>query len=412
MSRSFIAVIVIIALVGYDICNAKKARIKNAVVTLVMGTNNGFIMGAIALGQSLIDSGSILKRVVMVTPEVDQRSRRILRKVWDDVVEVEQIDCIFKTHPQADAMFDMKGEKWTGTMAKWAPTCTKLAAWSLYDYERIIFMDSDMIAIGLVDTALYEYSNATFLAAPEVLPPDTINSGFMVLEPSKKTFQELIVINKDMGVAWTGDQYIINWGLCPSWHTANHHDTDSGRDRCARLPWIYNVQVLNYNAYSTVQAMTGKPQPIVIHFISDGKPWEILSQEESHPEEVKQYLNKNMVAVAHALWRRFYYNGMVKINPDDPLVVFAKQSYEPILNGPSTPGYLYLQHQMSFDSAEVNSLGESDISHNSFGDNKNTKANKGISKAKKIKLDKKIKKKKNSNVKDSKNRISKNKRRS
>ena len=80
-----------------------------------------------------------------------------------------------------------KGAKWQDTMKKWAPTCTKLAAWTLTQFERVIFMDSDMIAVGAVDDALYEYSNAPFLACPEVLPPDTLNSGFMVLNPSMKS---------------------------------------------------------------------------------------------------------------------------------------------------------------------------------------------------------------------------------
>jgi hypothetical protein len=43
---------------------------KDAVVTLVAGDMSGYDGGAVALGQSLIDVGSELHRVILVTPEV------------------------------------------------------------------------------------------------------------------------------------------------------------------------------------------------------------------------------------------------------------------------------------------------------------------------------------------------------
>eukprot|EP01041_Mallomonas_annulata_P013546 gene13546-28732_t len=196
---------------------AKKSQ-RNAVVTLLMKPSSGFISGALTLAQSLIEVKSTLTRVIMVTPDVDENTRIFLKNLYDEVVEVKIINCIYKTSEIADTMFDMKGEKWTGIKNNWAPTCTKLAVWNLTQYDRVIFMDSDMIAISPIDDVL-QFSTAPFLAAPEILPPDNINSGFMVLEPSKKTFQKLIDLNEGMGVAWTGDQYLINYGLCPNWHT-------------------------------------------------------------------------------------------------------------------------------------------------------------------------------------------------
>jgi len=170
----------------------------------MMGTDSGFISGVVTLGQSLIEAGSKLERIVMITPDVTPETRKSLLSRWNKVIEVDYINCKFKTNPDADDMFDMKGEKWKTATTKWAPTCTKLAAWTLTSYDRIIFMDSDMIAVGNVDDALYKYSNQSFLAAPETLPPDTLNSGFMVLNPSLKTFKKLLELNDDMGVAWTG----------------------------------------------------------------------------------------------------------------------------------------------------------------------------------------------------------------
>lgn len=311
---------------------------KHAVVTLLMDTSSGFLSGVLALGQSLVDVDSKLQRVVMVTPDVSHEERLVLRNIWDLVVEVDIINCIFKTNPVADSMFDMKGDKWQGTMIKWAPTCTKLAVWQLIKFERVIFMDSDMIAVGNIDDALFEYSDAEFLAAPEVLPPDTINSGFMVLNPSLETFQNLLDINEDMGVAWTGDQYIINHGLCPKWHVGGKGN------KCGRLPWIFNVQVLNYNAFSTVQAITGKDQPRVIHFISEGKPWQVLASEMQGSTSTFEYLESNQIFIAHALWRRCYYKIYSKINPKDQSLNYIKNYIEEKLYLSQLPGYIKLQN--------------------------------------------------------------------
>jgi hypothetical protein len=82
-------------------------------------------------------------------------------------------------------------------------------------------MDGDTIVLQPIDGALYDYSNASFAAAPETFPPDNFNSGFMVLNPSTKTYQRLLKLNEEVGSAEGGDQGVFNNGLCPTWYTAN-----------------------------------------------------------------------------------------------------------------------------------------------------------------------------------------------
>lgn len=84
-------------------------------------------------------------------------------------------------------------------------------------------MDSDTLVLQPIDDILYEFSNASFAAAPETFPPDTFNSGVMVLNPSMKTFNHLLELNEQIGSAEGGDQGVFNNGLCPQWYT-----TDSG----------------------------------------------------------------------------------------------------------------------------------------------------------------------------------------
>lgn len=171
-----------------------------------------------------------------------------------------------------------------------------------------------MLALDNFDDAFYGFSNASFVASPEGFPPDNFNSGFMVITPSETGFQNLLEINEDVGSAEGGDQGVLNNGLCPNWFFAEPDDPD-----CGRLPWIFNVQAANYDDYNTLRKMTGDRLPQVIHFVSDGKPWKVLTWEYvPNPQDI----NPSMLvpvgkqATPHMLWRNAYFraNGMQPVN--------------------------------------------------------------------------------------------------
>ena len=52
---------------------------------------------------------------------------------------------------------------------RWSTTCTKFNAWSFTEFDRVIFMDSDMLVVGEIDDALYGFSNASFVAYDNLL---------------------------------------------------------------------------------------------------------------------------------------------------------------------------------------------------------------------------------------------------
>jgi glycogenin len=183
---------------------AKEISDVNAVVTLVTGASSPYASGAIALGQSLIDVGSKLKRVVMVTPEVEKKTRDSMSRYWE-VIEVQPIACNHQNRLDPKK-FDLAGDNYQAGIQRWSATCTKFAAFKLTQFERIIFMDSDMLVVGPIDDAIYGFSNASFLASPETFPPDTFNSGFLVLNPSKANYENIMEHNAVTGSAEGGDQ--------------------------------------------------------------------------------------------------------------------------------------------------------------------------------------------------------------
>jgi hypothetical protein len=257
-----VAVIVIVAAVT-SVTAALRSKGKGsssgsssyAVVTLVTGKESPYTAGALALGQSLVDVGSALARVVMVTPDVDAKSRASMAALWE-VVEVAAIPC--NHQPNLDpTQFDLNGAQYKQGVARWSSTCTKFAAWRLTQYDRVIFMDSDTFVVGPIDDALFAFSNASLVAAPETFPPDNFNAGFMVLTPSEATFQRLLTLNAELGSAEGGDQGIFNNGLCPRWHEVGNDDPD-----CGRLPWIFNVEVRAVLVTVTV----GGERPVSDHF--------------------------------------------------------------------------------------------------------------------------------------------------
>lgn len=97
----------------------------------------------------------------MVTPEVTESDRKLLSKIYE-VREVKPISCIHKLDPSITPdKYDLQGANYKAGLKRWEHTCTKFAAWTLYDFDRIIFMDSDTLVIGPIDDALYHYSSIT-----------------------------------------------------------------------------------------------------------------------------------------------------------------------------------------------------------------------------------------------------------
>ena len=298
------------------LAQARAQEVKAAIVTLLMGEQSGYVQGAVALGQSLIDVKSVLDRVCIVTPEVPRENFRVLEKVGWKMVEVEQVHCNHKNHLD-ERDYDVASDKVKAGLNRWRPTCTKFRAWEQVEYDRVIFLDSDTLVIAPIDDVALNVgkaaalSNATFAASPESFPPDTFNAGFMLIKPDLDTFQRLLQLNEEIGSSEGGDQGVLNNGLCPGWFYSGPNDPE-----CGRLPWIFNVEVAHYQDYHTFRKMQGQRLPAVIHFVSDGKPWQVLAYEYHSWEDAKSYTSPEMMAklgrqaVPHMMWRKAYFTAL------------------------------------------------------------------------------------------------------
>jgi glycogenin glucosyltransferase len=275
----------------------------HALVTLISGERSGYEYGAVALGESLKLVGSKMKRIALVTPEVDEIGRSLLSIHWE-VREVEPIYCVAKTaEMEVPVDKELYPEDMRQDLRRFEPTCSKFHAWRLTEFKRVMFMDSDLVVLHPIDDALYKYSNASFVAAPECFPPDTFNSGLMVFTPSMETFEFLVKSNERNGSVEGGDQGVFNRNLCPNWFFANSDDP-----HCGRLPWGYNVEAQYYGAYKSYVVGYGEPEAIrVLHYINDGKPWKTLYFDQHFGQipmtSMIQQLSTEAYAATHLYWR-------------------------------------------------------------------------------------------------------------
>ena len=71
---------------------------------------------------------------------------------------------------------------------------TKLQVWSLEDYGKIVYLDADCLVVKPADALFESCRDVAFAAAPALYPPDTFDSGMMVLTPSQKTLEAMLAL--------------------------------------------------------------------------------------------------------------------------------------------------------------------------------------------------------------------------
>ncbi|TDL28386.1 nucleotide-diphospho-sugar transferase [Rickenella mellea] len=180
---------------------------KKAWVTLL--TNANYLPGALVLDHTLKSVHSKYPLVVMTTPNTPSEARRLLEQRGIIVRDVD-----FLVVQSCSAAFKRFSDVWT-----------KLRVFELYEYERVVMLDSDMILRKNMDELLDMYLEDGWIASAHVCacnprkipsyPPDwipancpytnslqpapmsenspgpyySLNSGTVVLTPSKQSAQ-------------------------------------------------------------------------------------------------------------------------------------------------------------------------------------------------------------------------------
>ncbi|CAI6004577.1 unnamed protein product [Closterium sp. NIES-65] len=161
----------------------------------VLHTTEDYVCGAIVLARSLKKSGTKADLVLLVSREISRKSRRGLKKAGWRLKEIERI-----RNPRA---VPKSYNEWN---------YSKLRLWQLEEYDKVIFVDSDVLVLKNLDF-LFSYPELSARGNARHL----FNSGVMVLEPSNCTFNLFMSHVTTLTSCNGGDQGFLN-NVFAWWH--------------------------------------------------------------------------------------------------------------------------------------------------------------------------------------------------
>lgn len=159
----------------------------------------------------------------------------------------------------------------------WSHTFDKLHLFGLTAFEKLVYLDSDMMVLANIDE-LFDKPHMSAVAAGRMVHPTwrRLNSGLMVIEPEADlpekmaaTLQKAITEVQAMGSQYLGDQDIIN-AYYNEWPNLKNLHLDDG----------YNMFYSDIDAYVERHGYVLSPQRQddarlvrVVHFVGRHKPW-------------------------------------------------------------------------------------------------------------------------------------------
>ncbi|KAL1820200.1 putative UDP-glucuronate:xylan alpha-glucuronosyltransferase 3 [Daucus carota subsp. sativus] len=159
-----------------------------------------YVCGAITAAQSIRMSGSTRDLVILVDDTISEYHRGGLEAAGWKLHTIERI-----RNPKAER--DAYNE-WN---------YSKFRLWQLTDYDKIIFIDADLLILRNIDI-LFEMPEITAIGNNATL----FNSGVMVIEPSNCTFQLLMDHINEIVSYNGGDQGYLN-EVFTWWHRIPKH---------------------------------------------------------------------------------------------------------------------------------------------------------------------------------------------
>ena len=171
-------------------------RVPRLAYVTVLHTSEAYACGAIALAQSLLQTErSILQYnnytidlLLLADETISPKSIRGLKAAGWKIKRIRRI-----LNPYAQK----------GTYNEW--NYSKLRIWELTMYDKIIFLDSDLLVLRNIDD-FFNYPQLS--AAPNDFT--LFNSGMMVIEPSQCMFKHLLENTLKVKPYNGGDQGLIN----------------------------------------------------------------------------------------------------------------------------------------------------------------------------------------------------------
>ena len=233
-----------------------------AYVTLL--SNRAYLKGVLVLYRSLKAVQAQYPLYCVLSVSVEDNVQKEL--------EQEGICCIRLAHAAVDGNINPEGLGFS----HWNFTFDKLLIWGLTQFEKIVFLDSDMLIVRNIDE-LFECEPFSAVCADSSYPGNEgwaggLNSGLMVIEPNIETEKQLlqcvkpVVEESQEQKRLVGDQDVVKYFISDFGQRVSLH-LDEGYNIFADH-LTYYIRHLGYS----LSNKTGKPI-YVVHFIGKAKPW-------------------------------------------------------------------------------------------------------------------------------------------
>lgn len=246
--------------------------LKNAYVT-VLSTEN-YLKGVIGLFESLkLTNPKYNNYVVVVNEKINNETISILESYGYLVIKRKSIFI-----PETVLSKNNKLN-----MTRWNYTFDKFNIFELTEFDKIIYLDSDMYIARNIDE-LFECKDMSCVAAGQSMKGNedwiNLNSGLMVIEPKKELIREFIKILQEANFGKNiGDQDVLEEYF--SWHTKPE----------LKLPEKYNIFATYIDYY--INELNYKLENIaVVHFTGEIKPW--MMNESEKKEFIEKCVNNNL----------------------------------------------------------------------------------------------------------------------
>ncbi|KAG9450894.1 hypothetical protein H6P81_010859 [Aristolochia fimbriata] len=154
----------------------------------VLHSSDAYVCGAIALAQSLRATGTTRDLLILLDDSIAGEKRAALAAAGWQVREIRRIR-------------NPKAAKNTYNEYNYS----KLRLWQLTDYDKVVFVDSDVLVLRNLD-ALFDFPEMSAAGNDGSI----FNSGVMAIEPSNCTFRLLMQKRKEVVSYNGGDQGFLN----------------------------------------------------------------------------------------------------------------------------------------------------------------------------------------------------------
>ena len=250
-------------------------NIKKAYITSLSTEN--YLIGVLGLKECLKRVKAKYPLVVLVNDTISEKSIEKLKSRDILVIKKERIKI-------PDEVKKRNDEK---LLSRWSNTFDKLLVFGLTEFEKLVYIDSDMYIRKNIDE-LFEKPHMSAAIDRKNCCIDynwmKMTSGLVVIEPQENLDMELTETMKKVQENYTefGDQDVIQWHY-PEWekHPELH------------LPLKYNMFVLHLDYYVKHEnseksncrdyEMYDLEEIAVYHFITRNKPWQYS------PETINEY---------------------------------------------------------------------------------------------------------------------------